>query len=140
IKAAATDKQYNNNNDDNCAVITNKTFRQTPSLLQSLYCFFFPSRTLFSTRFFQLLFSSSSFPSFSSLPLLPTAGPTVYRDDRNRPAYAIRSSLAVAPDTLTHTQGTRPEGLGGLRNAGPAIAGPRPPYVIEAIYYSGYTL
>ncbi|RCI12879.1 hypothetical protein L249_1086, partial [Ophiocordyceps polyrhachis-furcata BCC 54312] len=23
---------------------------------------------------------------------------------------------------------TRPEGLGGLRNAGPAAAGPRPPY------------
>ncbi|RCI08615.1 hypothetical protein L249_4862 [Ophiocordyceps polyrhachis-furcata BCC 54312] len=54
--------------------------RQTPSLLQSLYCFFFPSRTLFSTRFFRLLFSSSGFPSFSSLPLLPTA----YSDDRNR--------------------------------------------------------
>ncbi|RCI11135.1 hypothetical protein L249_7447, partial [Ophiocordyceps polyrhachis-furcata BCC 54312] len=27
---------------------------------------------------------------------------------------------------------TRPEGLGGLRNAGPAVAGPRPPYVTEA--------
>ncbi|RCI13441.1 hypothetical protein L249_5632, partial [Ophiocordyceps polyrhachis-furcata BCC 54312] len=34
--------------------------------------------------------------------------------------------------TLTHTQGTRPEGLGGSRDAGPAAAGPRPPYVTEA--------
>ncbi|RCI13785.1 hypothetical protein L249_8098, partial [Ophiocordyceps polyrhachis-furcata BCC 54312] len=32
----------------------------------------------------------------------------------------------------THTQGTRPEGLEGSRNAGPAVAGPRPLYVIEA--------
>ncbi|RCI09946.1 hypothetical protein L249_8433, partial [Ophiocordyceps polyrhachis-furcata BCC 54312] len=32
----------------------------------------------------------------------------------------------------THTQGTRPEGLGGSRDAGPAAAGPRPPYVTEA--------
>ncbi|RCI10666.1 hypothetical protein L249_4235, partial [Ophiocordyceps polyrhachis-furcata BCC 54312] len=32
----------------------------------------------------------------------------------------------------THTQGTRPEGLGGSRDAGPAVAGPRPPYVTEA--------
>ncbi|RCI11794.1 hypothetical protein L249_7425, partial [Ophiocordyceps polyrhachis-furcata BCC 54312] len=37
-----------------------------------------------------------------------------------------------ALDTLTHTQGTRPEGLGGSRDARPAVAGPRPPYVIEA--------
>ncbi|RCI15394.1 hypothetical protein L249_6615, partial [Ophiocordyceps polyrhachis-furcata BCC 54312] len=51
-----------------------------------------------------------------------------------------------ALDTLTHTQGTRPEGLGGLRDAGPAVAGPRPPYVTEAVRggystatpYSGY--
>ncbi|RCI14240.1 hypothetical protein L249_5994, partial [Ophiocordyceps polyrhachis-furcata BCC 54312] len=35
---------------------------------------------------------------------------------------------------------TRPEGLGGLRDAGPATAGPRPPYVTEAVRYSGYTL
>ncbi|RCI08934.1 hypothetical protein L249_5110, partial [Ophiocordyceps polyrhachis-furcata BCC 54312] len=28
-------------------------------------------------------------------------------------------------------QGTRPEGLGGSRDAGPAVAGPRPPYVTE---------
>ncbi|RCI14323.1 hypothetical protein L249_6044, partial [Ophiocordyceps polyrhachis-furcata BCC 54312] len=27
---------------------------------------------------------------------------------------------------------TRPEGLGGSRDAGPAAAGPRPPYVTEA--------
>ncbi|RCI12676.1 hypothetical protein L249_1000, partial [Ophiocordyceps polyrhachis-furcata BCC 54312] len=32
----------------------------------------------------------------------------------------------------THTQGTRPEGLGGSRDAGPAAAGPRPPYVTAA--------
>ncbi|RCI10802.1 hypothetical protein L249_5416, partial [Ophiocordyceps polyrhachis-furcata BCC 54312] len=32
---------------------------------------------------------------------------------------------------------TRPEGLGGSRDAGPAIAGPRPPYVTEAVCYSG---
>ncbi|RCI11152.1 hypothetical protein L249_7490, partial [Ophiocordyceps polyrhachis-furcata BCC 54312] len=41
----------------------------------------------------------------------------------------------------THTQGTRPEGLGGSRDAGPAVAGPRPPYVTEAeaaTPYSGY--
>ncbi|RCI07649.1 hypothetical protein L249_5904, partial [Ophiocordyceps polyrhachis-furcata BCC 54312] len=42
-----------------------------------------------------------------------------------------------ALDTLTHTQGTRPEGLGGSRDAGPAVAGPRPPYVTEAVRYSG---
>ncbi|RCI11252.1 hypothetical protein L249_7369, partial [Ophiocordyceps polyrhachis-furcata BCC 54312] len=51
------------------------------------------------------------------------------------------SSLAGALDTLTHIQGTRPEGLGGSRDAGPAVAGPRPPYVIEAeaaTPYSGY--
>ncbi|RCI08690.1 hypothetical protein L249_4628, partial [Ophiocordyceps polyrhachis-furcata BCC 54312] len=34
---------------------------------------------------------------------------------------------------------TRPEGLGGSRDAGPAAAGPRPPYVTEAVRYSGYT-
>ncbi|RCI14586.1 hypothetical protein L249_7057, partial [Ophiocordyceps polyrhachis-furcata BCC 54312] len=28
------------------------------------------------------------------------------------------------------------QGLGGLRNAGPATAGPRPPYVIEAHGYA----
>ncbi|RCI08551.1 hypothetical protein L249_8778, partial [Ophiocordyceps polyrhachis-furcata BCC 54312] len=41
---------------------------------------------------------------------------------------------------------TRPEGLGGSRDAGPAVAGPRPPYVTEAVRggygtatpYSGY--
>ncbi|RCI11115.1 hypothetical protein L249_7423, partial [Ophiocordyceps polyrhachis-furcata BCC 54312] len=33
--------------------------------------------------------------------------------------------------TLLHTQGTRPEGLGGSRDVGPAVAGPRPPYVTE---------
>ncbi|RCI16697.1 hypothetical protein L249_2556 [Ophiocordyceps polyrhachis-furcata BCC 54312] len=41
---------------------------------------------------------------------------------------------------------TRPEGLGGSRDAGPAAAGPRPPYVTEAVRggygtatpYSGY--
>ncbi|RCI10686.1 hypothetical protein L249_5388, partial [Ophiocordyceps polyrhachis-furcata BCC 54312] len=49
-----------------------------------LYCFFFPFRMLFSTRFFRLLFSSSGFLSFSSLPLFPTAGPTAYSDDRIR--------------------------------------------------------
>ncbi|RCI15088.1 hypothetical protein L249_7121, partial [Ophiocordyceps polyrhachis-furcata BCC 54312] len=43
------------------------------------------------------------------------------------------AALAGALDTLTHTQGTRPEGLGGSRDAGPAVAGPRPPYVTEAI-------
>ncbi|RCI14256.1 hypothetical protein L249_5991, partial [Ophiocordyceps polyrhachis-furcata BCC 54312] len=32
---------------------------------------------------------------------------------------------------------TRPEGLGGSRNAGPAAAGPRPPYVTEAVRHSG---
>ncbi|RCI11151.1 hypothetical protein L249_7490, partial [Ophiocordyceps polyrhachis-furcata BCC 54312] len=37
----------------------------------------------------------------------------------------------------THTQGTRPEGLGGSRDAGPAVAGPRPPYVTEAVRHSG---
>ncbi|RCI15091.1 hypothetical protein L249_7121, partial [Ophiocordyceps polyrhachis-furcata BCC 54312] len=42
------------------------------------------------------------------------------------------AALAGALDTLTHTQGTRPEGLGGSRDAGPAVAGPRPPYVTEA--------
>ncbi|RCI13784.1 hypothetical protein L249_8098, partial [Ophiocordyceps polyrhachis-furcata BCC 54312] len=36
----------------------------------------------------------------------------------------------------THTQGTRPEGLEGSRNAGPAVAGPRPLYVIEALLFS----
>ncbi|RCI14782.1 hypothetical protein L249_7052, partial [Ophiocordyceps polyrhachis-furcata BCC 54312] len=35
--------------------------------------------------------------------------------------------------------GTRPEGLGGSRDAGPAAAGPRPPYVTEAVRYSGCT-
>ncbi|RCI13635.1 hypothetical protein L249_5517, partial [Ophiocordyceps polyrhachis-furcata BCC 54312] len=43
--------------------------------------------------------------------------------------------------SYTHTQGTRPEGLGGSRDAGPAVAGPRPPYVTEAeaaTPYSGY--
>ncbi|RCI11118.1 hypothetical protein L249_7423, partial [Ophiocordyceps polyrhachis-furcata BCC 54312] len=34
--------------------------------------------------------------------------------------------------TLLHTQGTRPEGLGGSRDVGPAVAGPRPPYVTES--------
>ncbi|RCI07755.1 hypothetical protein L249_5744, partial [Ophiocordyceps polyrhachis-furcata BCC 54312] len=34
-------------------------------------------------------------------------------------------------------QGTRPEGLGGSRDAGPAAAGPRPPYVTEAVRHSG---
>ncbi|RCI12055.1 hypothetical protein L249_1054, partial [Ophiocordyceps polyrhachis-furcata BCC 54312] len=34
---------------------------------------------------------------------------------------------------------TWPEGLGGLHNAGSATADPRPPYVIEAIRYSGCT-
>ncbi|RCI15089.1 hypothetical protein L249_7121, partial [Ophiocordyceps polyrhachis-furcata BCC 54312] len=51
------------------------------------------------------------------------------------------AALAGALDTLTHTQGTRPEGLGGSRDAGPAVAGPRPPYVTEAeaaTLYSGY--
>ncbi|RCI13573.1 hypothetical protein L249_5621, partial [Ophiocordyceps polyrhachis-furcata BCC 54312] len=37
-----------------------------------------------------------------------------------------------ALDTLTHIQGTRPGGLGGSRDAGPAVAGPRPPYVTAA--------
>ncbi|RCI10494.1 hypothetical protein L249_4477, partial [Ophiocordyceps polyrhachis-furcata BCC 54312] len=37
-----------------------------------------------------------------------------------------------ARHSYTHTQGTRPEGLGGSRDAGPAAAGPRPPYVTEA--------
>ncbi|RCI11343.1 hypothetical protein L249_7601, partial [Ophiocordyceps polyrhachis-furcata BCC 54312] len=32
---------------------------------------------------------------------------------------------------------TRPEGLGGSRDAGPAVAGPRPPYVTEAVRHSG---
>ncbi|RCI13319.1 hypothetical protein L249_0634, partial [Ophiocordyceps polyrhachis-furcata BCC 54312] len=32
---------------------------------------------------------------------------------------------------------TRPEGLGGSRDAGPAAAGPRPPYVTEAVRHSG---
>ncbi|RCI12001.1 hypothetical protein L249_1074 [Ophiocordyceps polyrhachis-furcata BCC 54312] len=36
----------------------------------------------------------------------------------------------------THTQGTRPEGLGGSRDAGPAAAGPRPPYVTAAIRHN----
>ncbi|RCI15224.1 hypothetical protein L249_7092 [Ophiocordyceps polyrhachis-furcata BCC 54312] len=40
-----------------------------------------------------------------------------------RPAYAVGS--------------TRPEGLGGSRDAGPAVAGPRPPYVTEAVRHSG---
>ncbi|RCI11377.1 hypothetical protein L249_7395, partial [Ophiocordyceps polyrhachis-furcata BCC 54312] len=49
--------------------------------------------------------------------------------------------------TLSHThKATRPEGLGGSRDAGPAVAGPRPPYVTEAVRggygtatpYSGY--
>ncbi|RCI10414.1 hypothetical protein L249_4255, partial [Ophiocordyceps polyrhachis-furcata BCC 54312] len=31
-----------------------------------------------------------------------------------------------------HSYGTRPEGLRGSRDAGPAVAGPRPPYVTEA--------
>ncbi|RCI15087.1 hypothetical protein L249_7121, partial [Ophiocordyceps polyrhachis-furcata BCC 54312] len=47
------------------------------------------------------------------------------------------AALAGALDTLTHTQGTRPEGLGGSRDAGPAVAGPRPPYVTEAVRHSG---
>ncbi|RCI10496.1 hypothetical protein L249_4477, partial [Ophiocordyceps polyrhachis-furcata BCC 54312] len=42
-----------------------------------------------------------------------------------------------ARHSYTHTQGTRPEGLGGSRDAGPAAAGPRPPYVTEAVRYSG---
>ncbi|RCI14014.1 hypothetical protein L249_8131, partial [Ophiocordyceps polyrhachis-furcata BCC 54312] len=37
-----------------------------------------------------------------------------------------------ARHSYTHIQGTRPEGLGGSRDAGPAVAGPRPPYVTEA--------
>ncbi|RCI11194.1 hypothetical protein L249_7368 [Ophiocordyceps polyrhachis-furcata BCC 54312] len=32
---------------------------------------------------------------------------------------------------------TRPEGLGGSRDAGLAVAGPRPPYVTEAVRHSG---
>ncbi|RCI16646.1 hypothetical protein L249_2577, partial [Ophiocordyceps polyrhachis-furcata BCC 54312] len=53
-----------------------------------------------------------------------------------------------ARHSYTHTQGTRPEGLGGSRNAGSATADPRPPYVTEAVRggygygtatpYSGY--
>ncbi|RCI14012.1 hypothetical protein L249_8131, partial [Ophiocordyceps polyrhachis-furcata BCC 54312] len=46
-----------------------------------------------------------------------------------------------ARHSYTHIQGTRPEGLGGSRDAGPAVAGPRPPYVTEAeaaTPYSGY--
>ncbi|RCI13434.1 hypothetical protein L249_5639, partial [Ophiocordyceps polyrhachis-furcata BCC 54312] len=188
----------------------NLRLRQTPSLLQFPYCFFFPSRTLFSTRFFRLLFSSSGFPSFSSLPLLPTAD----SDDRNRvltedlpwPAaktallryygafnqiHKLRRHEARRPKTkdtidwlekhaflcrkigsgygpgpgpgpgpnesTEHSYGlfqalpkeiqgsdrllrrTRPEGLGGSRDAGPAVAGPRPPYVTEAVRHSGCT-
>ncbi|RCI14011.1 hypothetical protein L249_8131, partial [Ophiocordyceps polyrhachis-furcata BCC 54312] len=44
-----------------------------------------------------------------------------------------------ARHSYTHIQGTRPEGLGGSRDAGPAVAGPRPPYVTEAVRHSGCT-
>ncbi|RCI13433.1 hypothetical protein L249_5639, partial [Ophiocordyceps polyrhachis-furcata BCC 54312] len=209
----------------------NLRLRQTPSLLQFPYCFFFPSRTLFSTRFFRLLFSSSGFPSFSSLPLLPTAD----SDDRNRvltedlpwpaaktallryygafnqirtvltedlpwPAaktallryYGAFDQIRIVGyrDKLRRHEARRPktkdtidwlekhaflcrkigsgygpgpgpgpgpnestehsyglfqalpkeiQGLGGSRDAGPAVAGPRPPYVTEAVRHSGCT-
>ncbi|RCI12880.1 hypothetical protein L249_1086, partial [Ophiocordyceps polyrhachis-furcata BCC 54312] len=44
-------------------------------------------------------------------------------------------------ESIEHSYGTRPEGLGGSRDAGPAAAGPRPPYVIAAVrggYGYGY--
>ncbi|RCI10266.1 hypothetical protein L249_8763, partial [Ophiocordyceps polyrhachis-furcata BCC 54312] len=44
----------------------------------------------------------------------------------------IKRFSGSARHSYTHTQGTRPEGLGGSRDAGPAAADPRPPYVIEA--------
>ncbi|RCI16705.1 hypothetical protein L249_2556 [Ophiocordyceps polyrhachis-furcata BCC 54312] len=69
---------------------------------------------------------SFALPGFSFL-FLPSFPFFVFR-----PAYAVGS--------------TRPEGLGGSRDAGPAAAGPRPPYVTEAVRggygtatpYSGY--
>ncbi|RCI12677.1 hypothetical protein L249_1000, partial [Ophiocordyceps polyrhachis-furcata BCC 54312] len=40
----------------------------------------------------------------------------------------------------THTQGTRPEGLGGSRDAGPAAAGPRPPRRLRLRLWHGYAV
>ncbi|RCI10267.1 hypothetical protein L249_8763, partial [Ophiocordyceps polyrhachis-furcata BCC 54312] len=39
----------------------------------------------------------------------------------------IKRFSGSARHSYTHTQGTRPEGLGGSRDAGPAAADPRPP-------------
>ncbi|RCI08919.1 hypothetical protein L249_5152 [Ophiocordyceps polyrhachis-furcata BCC 54312] len=126
-------------------------------------------------RFFRLFFLSSGFSSFSSLPLLPTAGPTAYKDDRNRVRIRIRiririrneidSGIQVRAKSSSYSSShnsrydsrynnsrydsrynrnnssirtylrpycTRPEGLGGSRDAGSAMADPRPPYVTEA--------
>ncbi|RCI11223.1 hypothetical protein L249_7763 [Ophiocordyceps polyrhachis-furcata BCC 54312] len=54
------------------------------------YCYSSPTASSFPLErflrpdFFGCFFSSSSLLSFSSLPLLPIAGPTTYSDDRNR--------------------------------------------------------
>ncbi|RCI15514.1 hypothetical protein L249_3544 [Ophiocordyceps polyrhachis-furcata BCC 54312] len=44
-----------------------------------------------------------------------------------------RLSAIVDDPSIEFKARTRPEGLGGSRDAGPAAAGPRPPYVTEAV-------
>ncbi|RCI14018.1 hypothetical protein L249_8135 [Ophiocordyceps polyrhachis-furcata BCC 54312] len=103
-------------------------------LLSLSNALFYP---IFSAAFFVLWFSVLFFPPSSSYGrpyglqrrqeqagfsflFLPSFPFFVFR-----PAYAVGS--------------TRPEGLGGSRDAGPAVAGPRPPYVTEAVRHSGCT-
>ncbi|RCI14016.1 hypothetical protein L249_8135 [Ophiocordyceps polyrhachis-furcata BCC 54312] len=80
-------------------------------LLSLSNALFYP---IFSAAFFVLWFSVLFFPPSSSY---------------GRP-YGLQRR---------QEQGTRPEGLGGSRDAGPAVAGPRPPYVTEAVRHSGCT-
>ncbi|RCI13424.1 hypothetical protein L249_5612, partial [Ophiocordyceps polyrhachis-furcata BCC 54312] len=58
-----------------------------------------------------------------------------YAVQRLRPygPYGPYEGRNVGVDAAARHNGrTRPEGLGGSRDVGPATAGPRPPYVIEA--------
>ncbi|RCI09947.1 hypothetical protein L249_8433, partial [Ophiocordyceps polyrhachis-furcata BCC 54312] len=74
----------------------------------------------------------------------PGPGPGPGPDESTEHSYGLFQALpkeiqfgGSARHSHTHTQGTRPEGLGGSRDAGPAAAGPRPPYVTEAVRHSG---
>ncbi|RCI14481.1 hypothetical protein L249_5977, partial [Ophiocordyceps polyrhachis-furcata BCC 54312] len=70
--------------------------------------------------------------------------PTLRRHEARRPkikdtidwlekhAFFCRKVGPGPDESIEHSYGTRPEGLGGSRDAGPAVAGPRPPYVTEA--------